>query len=114
MDADKKDIWDIPSFLKKIILVEKTGPLTLRATYEDFSYKEFVFIVNEDRWVEKKRLPPKPELNKPMHTEEVAVLQIWNDEAWVIVGVFSSREKAEIGASLRGYTKWSISEWGIQ
>lgn len=50
---------------------------------------------------------------------EVAVLQVWSWEGinpnghWIIVGVFANKELAEQEASLRGYTRWSVSEFAV-
>lgn len=45
----------------------------------------------------------------------VAILQIAyrREDTWVIVGVFATKELAEAEAYLRGYTRWSVSEFGI-
>lgn len=37
-----------------------------------------------------------------------------SSETWQIVGVFATKELAEAEASLRGYTRWSVSEFGVQ
>lgn len=48
---------------------------------------------------------------------EVAILQVWQrkdwSDEWIIVGVFANKELAEQEASLRGYTRWSVSEFGV-
>ena len=45
---------------------------------------------------------------------EVAVLQVYDyDHGWEIVGVFATKELAEQEASLRGYTRWSVSDFAV-
>lgn len=50
---------------------------------------------------------------------EVAVLQVYEPETsmfratWLIVGVFATKALAEQEAFLRGYTRWSVSEFAV-
>jgi hypothetical protein len=44
----------------------------------------------------------------------VAILQAHDGERWLVVGVFADTAKAEAEASRAGYTRWSVSEWGVR
>ena len=45
----------------------------------------------------------------------VAILQTYTeDRGWFVVGVFADKAKADAEASVRGYMRWSVSEWGVR
>lgn len=59
---------------------------------------------------------------KTIPVTEVAILQVWNGnegstyQGWANVAVFGGEnpvQLAEAEASLRGYTRWSVSEFGV-
>lgn len=42
----------------------------------------------------------------------IAILQVFTG-TWIIVGVYETKEKAELAATVSGYVNRSISEWGV-
>lgn len=52
---------------------------------------------------------------EPRKMTEVAVLQVYSTtmDQWYIDSIHATKELAEQEASLRGYTRWSVSEFAV-